>query len=67
MNLRVFRSLFGLLFIVILATIYFINPEMISWAFFLTAVIIYSVLDLVISFIIGRNRSEDDDCESPGY
>lgn len=67
MNLRVFRSLFGLLFIVILATMYFINPEMMSWAFFLTAVIIYSVLELVISFIIGRNRSEDDDYESSGY
>ncbi|WP_052255990.1 hypothetical protein [Salinicoccus sp. YB14-2] len=67
MKLRVFRSLFGLLFIVILATIYFINPEMMSWTFFFTAVIIYSVLDLAISFIIGRNRSEDDDYESSGY
>jgi len=66
MKLRMFRSSFGILFIVFLAMVYFINPEMISWTFFLAAVIIYSVLELVISFIIGRNRSEDD-YENSGY
>lgn len=67
MKLRVFRSLFGLLFVGILATMYFINPELISWALFIVAVIVYSVFELIISFFIGRDRSEDDDYEKSGY
>lgn len=67
MKLRVFRSLFALLFLGVLAGIYLLNPDAMSWTLFITAIIVYTILDLVISFIIARNRSEDDGHERLGY
>lgn len=66
LKLRVFRSLFVLLFLVVLAGIYFINPDTMTWTLFITAIIVYTILDLVTSFIIARKRSEDDGHERLG-
>lgn len=60
MKLRIFRSVFSLLFFCFLVGIYFINPNLMSWSLFITALIIYVVLDFIISFVIAKDRSEED-------
>ncbi|SDL01335.1 hypothetical protein SAMN05216216_1181 [Lacicoccus qingdaonensis] len=65
MKLRVFRNLLALLFLAVLAGVYFINPDAMSWTLFISVIIVYTVFEMVISFIIAGNRSEDDDYRNP--
>lgn len=60
MKLRLFRSLFTLLFLGFLAGVYLINPDLMYWTLFITAALIYIILETVISFIIARDRSEEE-------
>ncbi|SOC39103.1 hypothetical protein [Salinicoccus kekensis] len=60
MKLRLFRSLFTLLFLGFLVGIYLVNPALMSWTLFITAALLYIILETVISFIIARDRSEEE-------
>ena len=59
LKLRYFRILAVFLFLGALGLIYFLNPELMSMGFFITAVIIYVVLDFIISSLIVRSRRSD--------
>ncbi|MCD2137111.1 hypothetical protein [Salinicoccus halitifaciens] len=59
LKLRYFRILAVFLFLGVLGLIYFLNPELMSMGFFITAVIIYVVLDFIISSLIVRSRRSD--------
>ncbi|SOC39111.1 hypothetical protein [Salinicoccus kekensis] len=61
LKLRYFRILAVFLFLGALGLIYFLNPELMSMGFFITAVIIYVVLDFIISSLIVRSRRSDDE------
>lgn len=60
MKLRIFRNLFALLFLGFLGSVYLVNPELMSWTLFIIAILIYVILEVVISFIIARDRSVED-------
>ena len=49
-----------MLFLGFLVGIYLVNPALMSWTLFITAALLYVILETVISFIIARDRTEEE-------